>query len=66
MQLPERDAALVTFYYFEELSVKEIAKLTEMSEDNIKVRLFRSRKKLFTLLRSYIQPEAHEENGKAI
>ena len=66
MKLPEQEAALITFYYFEEMSVKEIAKITELSEDNIKIKLFRSRKKLFNMLRSYIQPEEHEENGKAI
>ncbi|PQB03854.1 RNA polymerase sigma factor [Aureitalea marina] len=66
MKLPEQEAALITFYYFEEMSVKEIAKITDLSEDNIKIKLFRSRKKLFNMLRSYIQPEEHEENGKAI
>ncbi|MEM7086388.1 MAG: RNA polymerase sigma factor, partial [Bacteroidota bacterium] len=50
MQLPEIDAALITLYYFEEQSVKEIAKITELSEENIKVKLHRSRKKMFTLL----------------
>lgn len=66
LKLPEQDAALITFYYFEEMSVKEIAKITELSEDNIKIKLFRSRKKLFNMLQAYIQPDEHQENGKAI
>ena len=36
MKLPEQEAALITFYYFEEMSVKEIAKISDLSEDNIK------------------------------
>ncbi len=60
MQLPEIDATLITLYYFEDQSVKEIAEVTDLSEENIKVRLFRSRKKLFTLLQGYIQPKIVE------
>ncbi len=47
MQLPEVDAALITLYYFEDQSVREIAKITQLSEDHIKVKLHRSRKKCF-------------------
>ncbi|MBX2828020.1 MAG: RNA polymerase sigma factor [Flavobacteriaceae bacterium] len=57
MQLPEIDATLITLYYFEDQSVKEIAQVTGLSEDNIKIKLYRSRKKLFTLLQGYIQPK---------
>lgn len=66
MQLPETDAALITFYYFEELSIKEIAAITNLTEDNIKVKLYRSRNKLFTLLKQHILPEISNGNGKAI
>lgn len=66
MQLPEIDAALVTLYYFEDQSVKEIAAITELSEENIKVKLYRSRKKLFTLLQQYVLPEIANNNGRAI
>ena len=65
-QLPEEDAAIVTFYYFEELSVKEIASITKRTEGTIKIKLFRSRKKLHTLLQEYITPEITNNNGKAI
>ncbi len=66
MQLPEVDAALITLYYFEEQSVKEIASITDLSEENIKVKLYRSRKKLFGLLQSYVLPEITNINGKAV
>lgn len=56
-ELPGKDAALVELYYFEELAIKEIAEITGLTEDNIKIKLYRSRKKLFTLLKAYINPE---------
>lgn len=49
-QLSESDAAIITLFYFEELSIKEIGKVTHLSEDNVKVKLHRSRKKLYELL----------------
>ncbi len=64
--LPEDEAAIITLYYFEEQSVKEISKVTDLTEDNIKVKLFRSRKKLFSLLESYIEPKISDRNGKAV
>lgn len=65
MKLPEIDAAIITFYYFEELSVREIAKITEQSQDNIKIKLYRSRKKLYTLLSPFVTPKA-TTHGRAI
>ena len=66
LKLPEQEAAIVTLYYFEEQSVKEIAAITKLSEDNIKIKLYRSRKKLFSLLKHYILPEISNTNGRAI
>ncbi len=65
-ELSEQEAAIITFFYFEELSIKEISKITELSEDNVKVKLYRSRKKLFTLLKQFIIPTYTERNGQAI
>ena len=65
-QLPAEEAAIISLYYFEEQSVKEIAKVTDLTEDNIKIKLYRSRKKLFSLLEGYIKPEISDRNGKAI
>lgn len=44
--LTEDDRVLITLYYAEECTVEEINKVTGLSRSNIKVRLFRARKKL--------------------
>ncbi len=66
LKLPEQEAAIVTLYYFEERSVKEIAAITNLSVDNIKIKLYRSRKKMFSLLKHAILPEISNNNGRAI
>lgn len=65
-QLAETDAAIIGFYYFEGMSVKEIADIIDLTEDNIKIKLYRSRKQLFSLLKDYINPEISQKNGTAI
>lgn len=66
LQLSKKEAAIITLYYFEDQSVKEIRTITGLSEDNIKIKLYRSRKKLFNLLKHYVLPEITNRNGKAI
>ncbi len=56
LRLNEDEQVILTLYYFEELPLKEISKVVNLSLDNIKVKLFRSRKKLFTLLKNVIEP----------
>lgn len=46
-KLSPEDRALITLYYEEEKSVKEISSIFNLSESNVKVRLFRLRKKLY-------------------
>jgi RNA polymerase sigma factor (sigma-70 family) len=65
MKLPEVDAAIITFYYFEELPIREIAGITEQTEDNIKIKLYRSRKKLYSLLAPFVNNKA-TTHGRAI
>lgn len=65
LKLPEIEAAIITLYYYEEQSVKEIAEITNLSQDNIKVKLHRSRKLLFTSLENHIHPKILSENGQA-
>ena len=50
-KLPKTDALLVTLYYINENSVSEIQEVTGLSAANIKIRLFRSRKRLEKELR---------------
>lgn len=56
LKLNEEERTILTLYYFEELSVKEIMKVVNLSADNIKIKLFRSRKKLFSILKNVIEP----------
>ncbi|MGB1308224.1 MAG: RNA polymerase sigma factor [Oceanihabitans sp.] len=58
--LPADDCALLTLYYFEELSLDEIAKVIGIKANNVKVKLFRSRKKLTTILQNKLEPEIIE------
>jgi len=55
-KLSEDERVIITLYYFEELPIKEISKVVDLSEDNIKIKLFRSRKKLAGLLKNVIGP----------
>jgi RNA polymerase sigma-70 factor (ECF subfamily) len=57
MQLPEDDVAIISLYYFEELPLKEIAKVVNQSLSNVKVKLFRGRKKLLGILRKSLDSE---------
>ena len=42
-QLSEVDNAIVTLYYLDGLSIKEVAEITDLGESNVKVRLMRAR-----------------------
>ncbi|MFC4632350.1 RNA polymerase sigma factor [Dokdonia ponticola] len=53
-QLREEEAFLVTLYYLEEQTLEEIAELTGMTKNNVKVKIFRSRKKLYTIMASQL------------
>jgi len=44
--LPETEGALITLYYLEENTVEEISEIMGLSKSNVKVKLFRARKKL--------------------
>jgi len=55
--LPETDAALITLYYLNENSVEEISEITGLSKSNIKVKLFRIRKKLYAELSFLLKEE---------
>ncbi len=48
--LPPDEAGILTLFYFKELSVAEVAAIVGYSQENVKVKLFRARKKLKALL----------------
>ncbi|WP_299552102.1 sigma-70 family RNA polymerase sigma factor [Seonamhaeicola sp.] len=61
--LPGDDSFLLTLYYFEEQSLEEISKTMGLTPNNVKVKLFRSRKKLAKILKSHLEPEIIEHYG---
>jgi RNA polymerase sigma-70 factor (ECF subfamily) len=56
LKLSEDERIILTLFYFEEMSIKEISKVVNLSIDNIKIKLFRSRKKLASILKNVIEP----------
>ncbi|KAA9035829.1 sigma-70 family RNA polymerase sigma factor [Ginsengibacter hankyongi] len=56
--LPGEESFLLTLYYFEEQSLEEIAKIIGINPNNVKIRLYRSRKKLTVLMKERLEPES--------
>ena len=63
-QLPEDEKAILLFFYFKELSLKEIVEVTSMSETYIKVKLHRARKKLLSIVKNTVEPELISHYGR--
>jgi RNA polymerase sigma-70 factor (ECF subfamily) len=57
MALDEDDAALVTMYYYDELSVDDLHKISGLSRSNIKVKLFRARRQMLDELQDLLKIE---------
>ena len=58
--LPSEDGFLLTLYYFDEMSLDEIAKTVGLTANNVKVKIFRARKKLATILKKKLGHEIIE------
>ncbi|WP_317131663.1 RNA polymerase sigma factor [Formosa maritima] len=58
--LPNDDGFLLTLYYFEEQSLAEISNIVGISANHVKVKLYRSRQKLATILKERLEPEMIE------
>jgi RNA polymerase sigma-70 factor (ECF subfamily) len=63
-KLPEDSSALLTLFYFEDLSLVEIAHIINVEVNTVKVRLFRARKKLAEILQQYLQPQNSMNYGE--
>ena len=61
-KLPKIEALLITLYYMNEMPVKEIEEITGLGASNIKIQLFRARKKLERNLRPLLDKELKEVN----
>jgi len=62
--LPADDATLITLFYYEELSLTEISKVLGIEPNNVKVKLFRARKRLATILKKRLEPTILENYGQ--
>ena len=62
-EVSEDMAFIVTLFYLEERTLKEISDITGQSVNTLKVKLFRSRKRLMSLLINKLEPEIIERYG---
>ncbi len=60
-RLPTDEKAIITLYYLNDSSVKEITGVTGDSEANVKIKLFRARKRLWELLKYRFQDKVIEQ-----
>jgi RNA polymerase sigma-70 factor (ECF subfamily) len=56
-ELQEEDRLLLTLYYLNENSIDEITEITNISGDNVKMKLLRARKKLYVVLEKTLKME---------
>jgi len=61
--LSTTDCALLTFFYFEEKKLNELSKILNLPENTIKVRLFRARTRLATIVKERLNPEILQNHG---
>ncbi len=55
--LAETDAVVITLFYYDELSLEEIAEVTGLSSSNIRIKLHRSRKKMYKVICENLKTE---------
>lgn len=48
--LSSEEKALITLFYYEDKSIEEISEIARLSTSNVKVKLYRARKKLYVIL----------------
>lgn len=51
--LPPEELALITMFYFDDKSIKDIAFITESTPSNVATRLSRTRRKLYRIIKSF-------------
>lgn len=55
--LPETDAFILTLFYYEELSLEEICEVTGQTNNNVRIRLHRARKRMYVVLEDIMKSE---------
>lgn len=59
--LPEVERIIITLYYLKEYPVEDIAEVTGLSKSNVKVKLFRTRKKIGAGLKTLMNDVLHSQ-----
>jgi RNA polymerase sigma factor (sigma-70 family) len=49
-KIGEEERGIITLYYYDEMSVEEISDITGISRSNVKIRLFRTRKRMLEII----------------
>ncbi len=62
-KLPSEDSIVILLFYYDELSLSEISKVIGIGQNHVKVKLFRARKRLATILRQRLEPTILENYG---
>lgn len=55
--LPSEEAFLLTLYYFDNHSISQIAEVIDSNANNVKIKLYRCRKKLVSIMKEQLEPE---------
>lgn len=63
-QLPADERSILWMFYFDELSLKEIIEVSDLSEANLKVKLHRARKRLLSIVKEKVEPELISHYGR--
>lgn len=56
-ELPEEDSLLLTLFYLDDNSIEEIIQITGIKGENVKMKLLRARKKMYTVLEKSLKLE---------
>ena len=64
LKMPEEERSILWMFYFDELSLKEIIEVTNLSEANLKVKLYRARKRLLAIVEENVEPELINHYGR--
>lgn len=56
--MSEDDVTLLTLFYLDEMSLNEIAEIVELEMNNVKVKLYRARKRMAEQLQTILKEEA--------
>ena len=55
--LKVEERVIITLFYYEEQSIEEISKITKLTVSNVKVKIHRTRKKLYGILNQLLKNE---------